>query len=547
MHKFKKNKNKAIQVDGITNSPGRAGRRLVGSHQGSLLKEDPEVRLVGDFNRPNGYHPSQPLVTGRLMNEDGADKKLPSMINMTLPGSISNLGDEEDKPKKLKTNWKSLYRKLKLASLVGVAVIIITAGFLLAKGVINLDKVFRGNSSGLQAIVSPSALHEEGDGNINILILGIGGAGHDGPDLTDTILLVSIDPVNNKAYLLSVPRDLWINLPGNGQMKINAVYETGKWKYLGNESSSSQNQEAVEAGFNLDNRTVSSIVGIPIKYDVLVDFQAFQQAVDTVGGITVNVPTELYDPTIAWQNNGNPVIAEAGMQHFNGAQALLYVRSRETTSDYARTQRQRQVVVAIKDKALSIGTVSNPVKLAQLSDEFGNNVVTNLSIADANTLYGIIKKVNNSNIESIGLANPPNNYVTTGSVAGQSVVLPAAGFNNYSAIQYYVRNTLKDGYLLKENANITVLNGTNQPNLGNNVANTLKSYGYNVGLVGNAPTQNYKKTVLVDLTDGSDKYTLHYLELRLKVKSINSLPDSSIQPGSANFVIIVGQDEAVNS
>jgi LCP family protein required for cell wall assembly len=541
MRKHKKNQNKSEGLEGIVNTPQRSSRNLIGgSPQESLNNR----RMVNDFSRPNGYHPSQPRMSGPVASEEAMAKK-DSMINMTLPGELA-----EHHPKKIKKDGVSLrtiLHRIKQGVLVVGAIILIIGGVLIVKGIINLHKIFGGSPTGLQAIVSPSALHTEGDGNINVLILGIGGAGHDGPDLTDTILLASMDPVNHKAYLVSVPRDLWVNVPGEGPMKLNSAYETAKWKYLGNESDSNQNHNAIEAGFNLDNKLIGGILGVPIKYDVLVDFQAFQQAIDTMGGVTINVPTELYDPTIEWQNNYNPVIAEPGIQTFTGAKALLYVRSRETTSDFARTERQRQVIVAVKDKALTVGTISNPVKLAQLSDEFGNNVVTNLSLGDANTLYGIVKNMSDSQIKSIGLADPPNDYVTTTEEYGQSVVEPTAGPDNYTAIQGYIRSTVRDGYLAKENANIMILNGSPQANLGTAKANLLKSYGYNVGYVGNAPTQNYKKTVLVDLSGGADKYTAHYLENRLGAKTTTHLPDSSIQPGTAKFVIILGQDEAINS
>ncbi len=246
---------------------------------------------------------------------------------------------------------------------------------------------------------------------------------------------------------------------------------------------------------------------------------------------------------MAWENN-NPILAQPGWQTMNGSQALNYVRSRETTSDFARTQRQRAVLIALKNKALSLGILSNPFKISSLLSTFGDNVRTDISIGDANALYSLMKKISSSNIQSIGLADAPNDYVTTSNVGNISVVVPTAGEFDYSQIQNYVRNTLRDGYLAKENALVRVLNGTNSPGLATSTAATLKSYGYRVGTVGNAPTSNYSKTVVVDLTNGRDKYTRHYLEQRFGVSAVTSLPDKSIKPGNANFVIIVGEDAA---
>ncbi|MGH7237309.1 MAG: LCP family protein, partial [Candidatus Saccharimonadales bacterium] len=199
-------------------------------------------------------------------------------------------------------------------------VVLLIGGFLFSKGYLQLHRVFTGGSSAaaLNAEVNPDQLKGEGSGRVNILLLGIGGPGHDGPDLTDTMMIASIDVVNHRIGLLSIPRDLWIKEPNNfveNYGKINAAYESGKYQYLGHDDSSNGNINAIKAGFKTVDQTMSRIAGIPINYNALVNFQAFQQAVDAVGGVTINVPTELYDPTMAWQNNWNPVLAKKGVQY----------------------------------------------------------------------------------------------------------------------------------------------------------------------------------------------------------------------------------------
>jgi len=284
------------------------------------------------------------------------------------------------------------------------------------------------------------------------------------------------------------------------------------------------------------------VLGIPIHYNVLVDFQAFKQAIDTVGGVTVNVPTELYDPTIAWENHWNPVIAKTGMQTMNGSLALLYVRSRETSSDFARAERQRAVLVALRDKVLNAGTLSNPLKISNLMSAFGNNVASDISLSDAQALYSLGKKINGSDIQSIGLSTPPNNFVTTSAINGLSAVVPSAGEFDYSQIQSYIRNTLKDGYIAKENALISVLNGSGASGVATDAANVLKSYGYNVNNIGVAP-QNFATTTVIDLTNGRDKYTKNYLQKRYHVSAETTLP-TNIQANGADFVIIIGQNQS---
>ena len=275
--------------------------------------------------------------------------------------------------------------------------------------------------------------------------------------------------------------------------------------------------------------------------------QPFRQPIDTVGGVDVNVPEQLYDPTMAWENNHNPVLAKAGLQHFDGIHALIYVRSRETSSDFARSQRQRATLLALKDKVVNVGTLSNPLKISQLMSAFGDNVHTDLSLTDTTSLYKIFKDISNEKVASVGLADAPNNYITTDNVNGVSVVRPKAGFFDYSAIRSFLRGALPDGYIKKENSNITVLNGTSRVGLATEKSDALKSFGYNVGTVANAPTQTYDTTVIIDRTKGKDKYTRHYLEQRFGVKATTKLADSSILPGSADFIIILGNDEATSS
>lgn len=444
------------------------------------------------------------------------------------------------------------FRKWAMRSAGSVVVLILlVAGFLFSKGYLQLHKVFTGGSSAaaLNSDVDPNELKGEGSGRVNILLLGVGGPGHDGADLTDTIMIASIDVVNHKVGLLSIPRDLWVKEPNNFMSsygKINAAYESGKYQYLGRTSDSNANIKSIKAGFQAADATISRVVGIPINYNVLVNFHAFEQAVNAVGGVTINVPEELYDPTMAWENHWNPVLAQKGVQHMNGRHALLYARSRETSSDFARSGRQRDLLLALQNKVLTAGTLSNPLKISNLLSALGNNVRTDISLSDMDRMYNIISGIPSGSIKSVDLDKAPNNFVTTGDINGQSVVEPKAGLFDYGAIQNFVRNTMRDGYLEKENALVTVLNGTDIPGLATNVAATLKSYGYRVAKPTNAPTSGYAKTQIIDLTAGRDKYTLHYLERRFNVDATRKLP-AGITANGADFVIILGQDEAASA
>lgn len=418
-----------------------------------------------------------------------------------------------------------------LATLVILGALII--GFLFFKGYFNAKKVFKGGSS--------SKVIEEKQGRINILLLGNGGEGHEAPDLTDTILVASIDPVNKKTALISIPRDMWVSVPDHGSMKINAVYETGKYDFLGRQDSSNDNFEAVSAGFKAADAAVEDVLGMDIHYHALVDFKAFKQAVDSVGGISIEVPETLSDPMFRRENGGSSVIATAGQQDFDGARALMYVRSRYTSSDFARAQRQRAVIVALQQKIFSLGTLSSPTKISQLMDAFGSNAVTDLSLKDISNLYDMTKGMQPNNIESVGLTDEPNVLVKTGMVSGQSVVLPVAGVGNYDDIHAYIKPKVRDGNLVKENASVVVYNGTTESGKAQTVADELKAAGYNVLSVGDAPSATYEQSTIIDRTNGKKKYSLKDILSTTEItKSSTKLPDQAIQTQNADFVIILG-------
>ena len=436
-------------------------------------------------------------------------------------------------------NWKKI---IKRTALILLAVIIAGGTAFFALAYWRARQVFKGGAPSALAFdcnVDPSKLNAEGDGRVNILMLGKGGPGHDGEDLTDTLLVASIDPCQKDAALVSVPRDLYVKVPGNGSMKINTVYPTYKQNALAEGKSE---EEAESIAIDATERTMEEVLGIPIHYYVMVDFEAFRRAIDTVGGVTVDVKEPLYDYNVAWENDWDPLIAPAGVQQFDGKKALLYARSRygSARGDFDRAERQRQILVALRDKIFSLGTFGNPLKISQLMDAFGDHVSTNLSIDDVMSLYELAKEVEGHEVTSIGLADPPNDYVVTDNIGGLSVVVPKEGLYQYGAIHTYIRNALKDGFVRKENPSIIVLNGTTESGRASEFADTLKGYGYNVVEVSDAPSTDYEETVFVNLRGKDKAYTQRYIEQRLGVKATGKLPSGVENPNNADFIIILG-------
>jgi LCP family protein required for cell wall assembly len=479
----------------------------------------------------------------------------PTTSEASIPVKVSTETHEPERKKFLLPRYKARAHPSKIVRrrlirrtllLRGVAasflVIAIMASLVIWNGYVKLHKVFHGTSTvaalGIKPMV-PSMLAGEGDSRVNILLLGIGGPGQNNPDLTNAIMLLSIDPVNDTATMLSIPQDLWVDQPISyfgRQQEINVAYESGKYRYLGQEDSGNADPAAIEAGLSNLDQVVESVTGINIDYHLLVNLQAFKQVIDTVGGITVDVPSELNDATMAWENNNNPVLASAGTQHMDGTEALLYAQSLETTSNSARDTRQRQILLSLKDQILTAGTLSDPAKIEGLINTLGNNAYSDLSPQGAERISTLIKKIGDNRIASIDLTDPAPQLVTGDHVDGLSVEEPAAGFNDYNNIRSYVRSQLPDGYIVKEDAPITVLAKTAA---GASITGSLlQSYGYNVTTTA-MTNESVSRLTLVDLSKGNDPFTLHYLESHYGVKAIDELPAGiTVPPGGAKFVII---------
>lgn len=530
-------------VDGFVSSGARQRNGVRQSQIGSSA----QPRLDA-FARTEGFRPNkQPTVrtSSRVASQTPPSAMRMSPAEMTLPGSDKK---RKGRVKRSVPRWKRVLMACFLVVFVGG---LLGGGYFGGKAYLAARGILKGggNAPALAKSIDITKLKGEGDGRINILLLGIGGAGHEGPDLTDTMMLASIDPVNKKAALLSIPRDLWVKLPNEfiaSEHKINAAYESGKYQEIGRQEAGNGNKNAVKAGFKAVDGVVETVLNVPVHYNVLLDFHAFEQAINTVDGVSVNVPEALVDPTMAWENGYNPVLAAAGQQNMNGKKALMYVRSRETSSDFARSERQRAVMVALKDKVFSLGTLSNPAKISSLISAFGDNVVSDFSVADAARLTEIMKDVANDKIQSVGLTDKKANLVTTTTINGLSAVQPRAGRFDYSEIQNYARNILVDGFIESENANIAVYNGSTTAGLAGKKAEDLKSYGYNITAVANAPKQDYAQTVIVDVSNGQKKVTKRYLEQRFGVTTVTAMPDATIPTTGVDFVIILGQNEKTN-
>jgi LCP family protein required for cell wall assembly len=246
----------------------------------------------------------------------------------------------------------------------------------------------------------------------NILLLGIDRRpGEQFISRTDTMMLVSVDPETNQIAILSIPRDLYVVIPGRGQDRINTAFVYG----------SAGNNPA--GGAQLAMQTVEYNLGVPVNDYVLVDFGAVIEGIDAIGGIDIDVPFEIYDPTFPDMNYGySPLYVPAGMQHMDGETALKYARTRHQDNDFQRAQRQQQVIMAVRQKVLGLGLPGLLGQAPFLYQRLSSGIRTDLSLEQIISLATTSAGISSENIRTAVLDQDyVMPYVTP---QGASVLVP---------------------------------------------------------------------------------------------------------------------------
>ena len=261
---------------------------------------------------------------------------------------------------------------------------------------------------------SPFPTNEFAEANqrVNILVMGIDRRpGEAFISRTDTMMLVSIDPETESASILSIPRDLYVVIPGRGRDRINTAFVYG----------SVDNNPA--GGALLAMQTVEYNLGVYIDHYVLVDFSAVINGINELGGIDVYVPYNINDPTFPDMNYGfDPLFIPAGQNHFDGLTALKYARTRHQDNDFYRARRQQQVVLAVRDKALALGLPTLIGRAPSLFNQFEQGIRTDLSLQQIIELAQIVGDIPDDNIRNEVLDhNYVSNYLTEN---GASVLIP---------------------------------------------------------------------------------------------------------------------------
>ncbi|MCX6743199.1 MAG: LCP family protein, partial [Candidatus Parcubacteria bacterium] len=453
---------------------------------------------------------------------------------MKIP-KINFLDHTEEK----KANKKNLLPRFLFYPLIFLAIFILIFTFQVifsGEGVIkNLGKINIFQSLGFTTSTD-KMLQGENNDRINILLLGMGGEGHPGPYLTDTMIIASIKPSENKVALISIPRDLSVPIPGYGWRKINNANHFGEMK------------EAT-SGPKFAAQVVSEVFDIPIDYYLRVDFSGFEKLIDELGGVKINVENSFVDDTFPTDDYGFQTVSfKQGWQKMDGLTALNYARSRHGTnnenSDFARSKRQQQVLQAIKDEALSFTTFLSYRKISSLIDMYKDHVVTNLDIWEIYKLVKIAKKIDGQSITNLVIDNGENGPLYATNINGAYLLLPRD--MSFYQVQQMIKLVFDPAQQIKakEKVKVEIQNGTKIEGLAYQTSVNLKGKGFEVAKISNAQKQDLAKTIIYDLTNGQKTEELGNLKNYLKADATLDKPSANIiYSSNIDFLIILGQDQ----
>ena len=424
-------------------------------------------------------------------------------------------------------------------------------GFLLTKLYSTSQKItvqntdssaIREMSSVVSSFVSPERkkLRGEEKNRVNILLLGAAGRDKPGRNLTDTVMILSIDTQDNRVALLSLPRDLYVQIPKTkNYAKINSLYQYG----LNN----NQGAEPIRA-------SVAEITGLEINYFVIVDFAGFTKIIDDLDGINVMNERDIFDPRYPGPNYSYETFKLAkGLQHLDGATALKYVRERhnDPDGDFGRAKRQQQVIQAVKNKVFSLGTFFNVLKVNDLLNTLGDNVKTDIPLDELESFIALSRQVDTQNIankvvdawEKDSLLKV--SHIFFGSTRA-FILIPRVG--SYSEIHDLAANLFdldainrRKNEIEKESAQIAIINRSGDPLLLNKIKMLLKDkLDLKILSAENDRSKiTAEKTTVTDNTQGQKLFTLDEL---IKKLPASLSPNKSDIINKADLTVILGKD-----
>lgn len=407
-------------------------------------------------------------------------KKIPKTPHISIssePPRLNKTGLPDMYPK---TSAKKTLKKV--LALVFLAIIFLM-GVLAIRAANLSDKIFVGRKTSFFDKVRDfirgggdnAKLVGEDLGQINILLLGIGGEGHDGPYLSDTMMLAQIRPDIGQVALVSIPRDYWTTFANNAQGKVNQAFSDGYTK----------NKDWNEGG-RYARLAVENITGLQVPYFAVLDFSGFEKAINQVGGVNIQVERTFTDYSYPDNKNGYlpPLTFTQGLEQMDGTRALQFARSRHAAgvegSDFARSQRQKKIIDAFKQKVTSLNLITNVGTINSLLGTFADHFHTNVSPSELLHVYNLIKDEDPSTFITLNL-DPTTSLIcpVIREDTGAYTLAPCPGKSS-TDVQNFFKNIFTFGKISEEKSVIWLSTSTGDKTEYEKVSNKLKEVGLTV-------------------------------------------------------------------
>ena len=344
-------------------------------------------------------------------------------------GLFNNQLQKQNHKKKKKRNIKIIFLIIFIFIILSASIFILQ---LITRPQIETQLIGNKNANILKSVFSTSEINNliKGDKKeINILALGRPGQGYSGGNLTDTIILINLNPANNKAVLISLPRDLLVKNKSGYSTKINSIY----------------NSEGIEAL----KEKITEITGLPVDKHILIDLVVVKEIINSIDGLNVFVPQDINDPFFPGPNHSyDSFKIKAGWRYLNGTTALKYIRTRYTSpnGDFDRMARQQQVINLLKQKVLALNPLWDFPTYLRIFNTLNKHIETDLGIMEIKSLWQTTKNIEIDKITNLVIDKKETELLMGGQVIfGEqmaSVVYPKAGQGNYKEIKEYIKQRI---------------------------------------------------------------------------------------------------------
>lgn len=538
-------------------------RRSAGGVDSFRPRHDPDAKTVINGLQRHSIEPTEQISVRRQqpsvvtpVDTDGPRRQVVSRAD--IDESLHEIDQQPEivpkhhrkhakHDKQPKPRWRRIVKRVILVLLL---IGLIFVGWIGVKAFLAGAHVFKGDIFG---IVQQKDLKTDTNGRSNILILGTSedDPGHQGAFLTDSIMVLSVDQKNKNAYMISIPRDLEVEygMPCTAGYhgKINGYFNCVNDDWT---SSSAEDERQTKS-----REFFGNIVGLDIQYSVHVNYTVMRDIVKALDGITITIESRdsrgQMDSNFDWKcgatyairlkncpTSGHYIDYPNGVVTLDAEHALYLAQARGDTaptygfeqSNFDRERNQQKIIVAIKEKALSTGTLTNVSKVTGLIDALGNNLRTNFDTSEIRTLMSLATDIPSSAIESVDLLK--------GGVVNNSAQ-PTAGQYDYSGIQAYIKKTINATPVQREAAHVVVLNASGVTGAAQAEATKLEALGLVVDSVDNAPdgltlTQN----TFYHTTTAKPK-TLEALQGRYGKSALSTKESPVTVDATTDFVVVI--------